>query len=77
MGKYVTVQTEAEVDMSEFDTDDLIEELELRGLNYSTTGVDGDQARAMLERIYHLRRQGQDYQQDLDNFIYYVLGRIC
>ena len=76
MGKYVTVQVEAEVDLSEFDTDDLLEELEHRGLDYNTTGVDGDKARAMLERIYHRRRQGQDYQQDLSNFIYYVLGRI-
>lgn len=76
MGKYVTVQAEVEVDLSEFDTDDLVEELELRGFDYNTTGVDGDQARAMLERIYHRRRQGQDYQQDLSNLIYYVLGRI-
>jgi hypothetical protein len=76
MGKYVTVQVEAEVDLSEFDTDDLMEELEHRGLDYNTTGVDGDEARRMLERIYHSRRLGQDYQQDLSNLIYYVLGRI-
>lgn len=76
MGKYVTVQVEAEVDLSEFDTDNLVEELESRGLDFNTKGVDGDKVRAMLERIYHRRRQGQDYQQDLSNLIYYVLGRI-
>ena len=76
MGKYVTVQAEVEVDLSEFDTDDLVEELEHRGLDYNSTGVDGDKARAMLERIYYRRRQGQDYQRDLSNLIYYVLGRI-
>lgn len=76
MGKYVTIQAEAEVDLSEFDTDDLIEELESRGLDFNTRGVDADQARAMLERIYQRRRLGQDYQQDLSDFIYYVLGKI-
>ena len=76
MGKYVTVQAEAEVDLSEFDTDDLLEELESRGVDYNTTGVDGDEARRILERIYHRRRQGQEYQQDISNLIYYVLGRI-
>jgi hypothetical protein len=76
MGRYVTVTAEAEVDLSEFDTDDLIEELERRGNDYNTTGVDGDQARLMLERIYDLRRQGQDYQRELDDLIYYVIGRI-
>ena len=76
MSKYVTVTAEVEVDLSEFDTDDLIEELERRGNDYNTTGVDGDQARRMLELIYDLRRQGQDYQRILDDLIYYVIGRI-
>jgi hypothetical protein len=76
MSKYVTVTAEAEVNLSEFDTDDLIEELERRGNDYNTTGVDGDQARQMLELIYDLRRQGQDYQRILDDLIYYVIGRI-
>ena len=76
MSKYVTVTAEVEVDLSEFDTDDLIEELERRGNDYNTTGVDGDQARLMLERIYDLRRKGQDYQRILDDLIYYVIGRM-
>jgi hypothetical protein len=76
MSKYVTVTAEVEVDLSEFDTDDLIEELERRGNDYNTTGIDSDQARKMLERIYDLRRQGQDYQHILDDLIYYVIGRM-
>jgi hypothetical protein len=76
MSKYVTVTAEVEVDLSEFDTDDLVEELERRGNDYNTTGIDGDQARKMLERIYDLRRQGQDYQRILDDLIYYVIGRM-
>lgn len=29
-----------------------------------------------LEQIYHLRRSGKDYQVELDNLIYDVIGRI-
>lgn len=74
MGTWVTL--DVEVDLSEFDTVDLIKELESRDLNFNTEGVDGDQTRRMLERIYQRRRLGQDYQQDLSNLIYYILGKI-
>ncbi len=75
---YKTIYTEVEVDvdLSEFDTDDLIEELESRGLDYNTNGVDGDDMRALLERIWLNRRQGQDYQRELDQLIYGVLGKV-
>lgn len=29
-----------------------------------------------LDKIYHLRREGRDYQVELDNLIYDVIGRI-
>jgi hypothetical protein len=75
---YKTVYTEVEVDveLSDFDTDDLIEELENRGLDYNTKGVDGDEMRELLERIWLNRRQGKDYQFDLDRLIYGVLGKV-
>ena len=79
MSRYKTVYTEVEVevDMSEFDTDDLIEELENRGLNYNTKGVDADEMRALLESIWMKRRMGNtDYQAELDRLIYGVLGKI-
>ncbi len=72
--KYVTA--EVEVDLSEFDTDDLIEELENRGVDYNTKGVDGDEMRDVLEQIWQRRRQGQDYQRELDQLIWGVLGRV-
>ena len=72
--RYVTAQVE--VDLSEFDTDDLVEELEARGLDYNTQGVDGDQQRELLEQIYNQRRLGQDYQQNLDLLIWNILGRM-
>lgn len=71
--KYVTV--EAEVDLAEFDTDDLIEELESRGHDYNTKFVDGDDMRMVLQKIFEKRRLGQKYDEDLDTLIYGVLGR--
>lgn len=72
--RYVTA--EVEVDLSEFDTDDLIEELENRGVDYNVNGVDGDEMRDILEQIWQRRRQGQDYQRELDQLIWGVLGRV-
>lgn len=72
-----TVSVDVEVDMSEFDTDDLIEELESRGADYNTRGVDADEMRLLLESIWQKRRLGNnDYQQELDRLIYGVLGKI-
>ncbi len=72
--KYVTA--EVEVDIEEFDTDELIEELERRGVDYNTNGVDGDEMREVLDQIWQKRRIGQDYQAQLDKLIYGVLGKI-
>lgn len=72
--RYVTA--EVEVDLSEFDTDDLIEELENRGVDYNIKGADGDEMRDVLEQIWQRRRQGQDYQRELDQLIWGVLGRV-
>ena len=74
---YKTVTVDAEVDLSDFDTDDLIEELESRGADYNTTGVNADEMRLLLESIWKKRRLGNhDYQTELDQLIYAVLGKI-
>lgn len=67
---------EVEVDIEEFDTDELIEELERRGVDYNTNGVDGDEMREVLDQIWQKRRIGQDYQAQLDKLIYGVLGKV-
>jgi hypothetical protein len=72
--KYVTA--EVEVDLSEFDTDDLIEELENRGMDYNTKYVDGEEMRVLLETIWQKRRIGKDYQHELDGLIRGVLGKV-
>lgn len=75
MYKTVYKEVEVDVDLDDFDTDDLIEELESRGLDYNTQGVDGDDMRLILEQVWLKRRQGQDYQQDLDQLIWGILGK--
>jgi len=72
---YKTVYTEVEVDveLADFDTDDLLEELAERG----ALPVEGDfDSKALVEQIYYLRRQGQAYEHLMDNLMYAVLGRI-
>lgn len=78
MGRYVT--TEVEIDereiLEEIDTEDLIDELERRGLDYNTKFVDGEDMRLLLETIWLKRRTGVQYQDELDQLIYGVLGKV-
>ncbi|MEY4331953.1 MAG: hypothetical protein RLZZ196_691 [Bacteroidota bacterium] len=74
MSKYIT--TEVEVELDSFDDDELIEELDRRGIDYNTKGVDADEMRALLEQIWQHRRTGQNYQRELDQLIYGILGKI-
>ena len=62
---------EVDVDLSDFDTDDLIEELESRGAG---TGEFGD-GKEILQIIYEKRRLAQDYQSELDQLIWLGLGK--
>lgn len=73
-----TVYTEVEVDvsLSDFDDDDLIEELESRGLDLNTQYIDGDTMRELITQVWHRRRMGQDYQQALNQVIWYGIGKI-
>jgi hypothetical protein len=66
-----------DVDLDDIDTDDLIQELILRGYDRNTYGVDIDEAFELLENIHQLRRTGENYQTELDKLIYSVLGKIA
>ena len=72
----VYTEVEVDVDLEDFDDDDLIEELERRGFDMNTKFVDGDQMREILTQIWLNRRTGKDYQQQLDDLIYFGLGKI-
>jgi len=70
---YITAEVEVDVNLSDFDTSDLIEELESRGEMPSNEG--SFDAKELLETIWLKRRQGNnDYQTELDQLIYQVLG---
>ena len=73
---YRTVHTEVEVevDLADFDTEDLVEELESRG----SLPIEGSaDSKAILNSIYEHRRIGKDYQSELDQLIWIGLGRIA
>lgn len=72
----VYTEVEVDVDLDSFDDDDLIEELERRGLDLNAKYIDGDQMRELLTQVWSKRRQGQDYQRELDQLIWYGIGKI-
>lgn len=72
MYKTIYTEVEVDVDLSDFDTDDLIEELESRGSGVTDYGDGKD----LLYSIWLKRREGKDYQAELDKLIYNGLGKI-
>ena len=66
---YVTKEVEVEVDCHDFDSEDLIDELQKR--NHWLP-----QSLLLIQDIYEKRRLGQDYQKTLDDLIYSTIGRI-
>jgi hypothetical protein len=74
MYKTVYTEVEVDVDMADFETDDLLDELESRG----ALPVEGSyDAKALLEAIWLKRRVGRtDYQAELDQLIYAGLGKV-
>lgn len=73
---YKTIYTEVEVDvdLADFETDDLLDELASR----SSLPMEEDfHGKEILEVIYLKRRVGRtDYEKELDELIYSILGKI-
>ena len=61
-----------EVDLGDIDTQDLIDELEERDIH--VPNFESTDSVSTIESIWNKRRQGLDYQSDLDKLIYDVLG---
>jgi hypothetical protein len=70
-----TVETyvEVDVDLDDFSDEDLMDEMDRRGLGAE---VADSTATEIIEQIYLKRRLGKDYQQELDQLIYQVTGKI-
>ena len=71
MYKTMYKEVEVDVDLSDFETDDLVEELESRGEKLVLAGDCTD----ILRAIYEKRRLGQDYQTELEQLIWLGLGK--
>lgn len=69
----VYTEVEVDVDLEDFDTDDLVEELQRRGKGMEVASRSGTE---LLTAIYEKRRLGQDYQRELDELIYLGIGKI-
>ena len=69
----VYTEVEVDVDLDDFDDDDLIDELERRG---KTLEVDGSNGTEIVEKIFELRRLGKNFDRELDELIYKVTGRV-
>lgn len=68
---YVEKYVEVEVELEDFDTEELIEELERRGTGQLLVLQNG-----LIDKIYHARRQGKPYDHLLDQFLYEQTGRV-
>lgn len=70
---YKTIYTEVDVDidMNEFTDEELMDELAERGLISESYGNSDD----LIDKIYHLRRQGRPYEKELDAYLYKMTGR--
>jgi len=64
---YVSV----DIDLSDIDTEDLIEELQTRRKE-----IELEVQNELVRKIYEKRRNGQDYQEELNQLIYDTVGRI-
>ena len=70
---YRTVYSEVEVDvdMSDFSDEDILEEVEIRGLN-----IDGTNNNELINNIFQLRSLGKPFERELDEYLYLKTGRI-
>ena len=73
---YVNTQVEVDDVLDELSDDELIDELKRRGNDYNTQFVDGDKMKEVLQSLYEKRRVGKDYQSELDELIYGILGKV-
>ena len=88
----VSKTVDVDVDLDDFDTDVLLEELDLRGYDFLEEADDQDlidemtkrdlyhltygDSDGLIDKIYHLRRQGKPFDKELDEYLYLLTGRV-
>ncbi len=70
-----TISVDVDIDISSF-LEELTDEELLQELSERDSEPFGHDSTVLLEKIYLLRRSEKDYQQELDDLIYTVLGKI-
>ena len=77
--KTISSYVKVDVDLDDFDNDELIEILEGKGYKVNKTSEynNVDDVILTINKLYHLRRTGQDYDQVLDHLIYTAIGKIA
>lgn len=72
MYKTISTEVDVDIDLEDFGTDELLEELHSRGISSEFGDSSG-----LLTAIWLKRRVGRkDYETELDQLIYYGLGRV-
>ena len=71
-----TFSAPVDVELEEFDTDDLIDEVRSRGYTVNDNGLSIYDKNELIRVIYEKRRLGKDYQAELDQLILQEIGRI-
>lgn len=73
---YTTVQID--VDLSDFDDDDILEEFERRGLEVELPerGPISEEIREIIEKIWQRNRTGLSIDKEVSELCYAALGRI-
>ena len=66
---YKTITTEVDVDLDDFDDDELLDEIERRNLSVNCEAI------RLLEDIYYKRVMNKDFGAELDRYFYLTLGR--
>ena len=71
----IETYVEVDVDLDEFDDNELLDEIERRKL--SVLDASPDEARRLLEEIYYKRVMNKDFTAELDRYFYLTLGRLA
>lgn len=66
---------EVEIDLNQFDDDELLEEVTARNLSIATPEGEGSETHQLITTIWLKRRLGVDYDADIDALIYHVIGK--
>jgi hypothetical protein len=70
------INVDVNVDLSEFSDDDLLEELERRKIDVKDNEIDQEIIKELIDKIYLKRMFGLDFLKEVDNLIYYAIGRM-